>query len=118
MATSQPARARSAAATSMPARRRFSWTPYLFILPHLIFFAAFLAYPFFYGIYISLFNFDFLRPEFRPFVGFENYANLLFNRGSIQFSDFWHAVGNTALFLLYSVPPLVIFALLLAVLLN
>jgi multiple sugar transport system permease protein len=99
-------------------RRSFSWTPYLFILPHLIFFIAFLGYPFFYGIYISLFNFDFLRPEFRPFVGFENYANLLFNRESIQFSDFWDAVGNTAWFLLYSVPPLVIFALLLAVLLN
>jgi multiple sugar transport system permease protein len=118
MATSQPARASATAATSMPARRRFSWTPYLFILPHLIFFAAFLGYPFFYGIYISLFNFDFLRPEFRPFVGFENYANLLFNRNSIQFTDFWHSVGNTGWFLLYSVPPLVICALLLAVLLN
>jgi multiple sugar transport system permease protein len=118
MATSQPARARSAAAASTVVRRGFSWTPYLFILPHLIFFAAFLAYPFFYGIYISLFNFDFLRPEFRPFVGLENYANLLVNRESIQFTDFWGAVGNTARFLLYSVPPLVIFALLLAVLLN
>jgi multiple sugar transport system permease protein len=118
MATSQPARVQSTAATNTATRRRFSWTPYLFILPHLIFFAAFLAYPFFYGIYISLFNFDFLRPEFRPFVGLENYANLLVNRNSIQFSDFWHAVGNTAWFLLYSVPPLVIFALLLAVLLN
>jgi multiple sugar transport system permease protein len=119
MATSQPARATRVAATNVPARRQqFSWTPYLFILPHLIFFAAFLAYPFFYGIYISLFNFDFLRPEFRPFVGFENYANLLFNRNSIQFGDFWHSVGNTGWFILYSVPPLVILALGLAVLLN
>jgi len=119
MATSQPARATRAAATNVPARRQqFSWTPYLFILPHLIFFIAFLGYPFFYGIYISLFNFDFLRPEFRPFVGLENYNNLLFNRESIQFADFWGAIGNTARFLLYSVPPLVIFALLLAVLLN
>jgi multiple sugar transport system permease protein len=40
------------------------------------------------------------------------------NRTSIQFADFWAAVGNTAWFLLYSVPALVIFALLLAVLLN
>jgi len=118
MATSQPVRTRSAPATATTTRRRFSWTPYLFILPHLIFFAAFLAYPFFYGIYISLFNFDFLRPEFRPFVGLENYNNILFNGSSIQFADFWHSVGNTAWFLLYSVPPLVIFALLLAVLLN
>jgi multiple sugar transport system permease protein len=99
-------------------RKQFGFTPYLFILPHLIFFTAFLAYPFFYGIYISLFNFDFLRPEFRPFVGLENYNNILFNRGSIQFSDFWKAIGNTGVFILYSVPPLVVGALVLAVLLN
>lgn len=118
MATSQSARAGSAAATSTATRRRFSWTPYLFILPHLIFFTAFLAYPLFYGLYISLFTFDFLRPEFRPFVGLQNYADLLVNRGSVQFSDFWRAVGNTGWFILYSVPPLVFFALVLAVLLN
>jgi multiple sugar transport system permease protein len=92
-------------------------TPYLFILPHLIFFAAFLAWPFFYGIYISLFEFDFLRPEYRPFVGLGNYANL-FDRSSLQFTDFWRSMWNTAQFVLYSVPPLVLLALGLAVLLN
>lgn len=97
---------------------RFSWMPYLFILPHLIFFVAFLAWPFFYGIFISLFRFDFLRPDNRPFVGLQNYADLIINRNSIVFSDFWRSMGNTAWFVLYSVPPLVIFALLLAVLLN
>jgi multiple sugar transport system permease protein len=90
----------------------------LFILPHLIFFLGFLAYPFFRGIYISLFRYDVLRPENRPFVGLENYTNLLTNRSSIQFSDFWRALSNTAEFVLYSVPPLVIVALILAVLLN
>src|SRR5215216_5911734 len=104
MATSQPVGAQRTATTNTATRRRYSFTPYLFILPHLIFFTAFLAYPFFYGIYISLFNFDFLRPEFRPFVGLENYANLLINRDSIQFNDFWRSVGNTAVFILYSVP--------------
>ncbi|WP_029214463.1 carbohydrate ABC transporter permease [Kallotenue papyrolyticum] len=99
-------------------RRAFQLTPYLFILPHLIFFSAFLAWPFFYGIYISFFSFDFLRPEYRPFVGLENYANILINRNSIQFHDFWRAMGNTGWFLLYSVPPLVGLALVLAVLLN
>lgn len=109
---------RTATVPTATTGRRFSWTPYLFVLPHLIFFLAFLAWPFFYGIYISLFNFDFLRPDNRPFVGLQNYANLLFNRSSIQFGDFWRAMGNTGWFLLYSVPPLVIMALVLAVLLN
>lgn len=105
-----------AVATVQP-KRRFNLTPYLFILPHLIFFSAFLAWPFVYGLYISFFEFDFLRPEHRPFVGFENYINL-FDSGSIQFDDFWRAMGNTGEFLLWSVPPLVLLALLLAVLLN
>lgn len=117
MATTQSAPAATAAARSAPQRSRFSWTPYLFILPHLIFFSAFLAWPFFYGIYISLFDFDFLRPEYRPFVGLRNYQNL-FDPSSLQFADFWRAMGNTAEFILYSVPPLVLIALVLAVLLN
>ncbi|GAB4208563.1 MAG: sugar ABC transporter permease [Roseiflexaceae bacterium] len=91
--------------------------PYLFVLPHLVFFAAFLGWPLVYGIYISLFDFDFLRPEYRPFVGLGNYQNL-FTPGSIQFAEFWRAMGNTGVFVLWSVPPLVVMALVLAVLLN
>ncbi len=98
-------------------RRRSNLIPYLFILPHLIFFSAFLAYPFFYGIYISLFRFDYLRPENRPFVGLQNYLNL-FTPGSVQFTDFWRSMVNTGEFILWSVPPLVGLALILAVLLN
>ena len=100
-----------------PKNRRFSLTPYLFILPHLIFFTAFLGWPLFYGIYISLFNFDFTLPSYRPFVGLQNYQNL-FNPLSLQYRDFWDALQNTGIFMLWSVPPLVILALLLAVLLN
>ena len=100
-----------------PKKRRVSLTPYLFVLPHLIFFAAFLGWPLFYGIYISLFNFDFTLPSYRPFVGLQNYQNL-FNPLSLQYRDFWDALKNTGIFMLWSVPPLVILALLLAVLLN
>src|SRR5919199_381121 len=110
-------RARVAAPIQATSGKAFNWTPYLFILPHLVVFAAFLGWPFFYGLYISLFNFDFLRPEFRPFVGLQNYANL-FTPSSVQFSDFWRAMTNTGWFVLCSVPPLVVVALVLAVLLN
>jgi multiple sugar transport system permease protein len=98
-------------------RGRVPLAPYLFVLPHLIFFAAFLGWPLFYGIYISLFNFDFTLPSFRPFVGLQNYQNL-FNPLSLQYRDFWDALKNTGIFMLWSVLPLVILALLLAVLLN
>src|SRR5215216_7255910 len=99
------------------AQKRISIVPYLFIAPHLLFFAAFLAWPFFYGVYLSLFRFDFLQPNNRPFVGLKNYANL-FNPESVQFDKFWNALGNTGEFILWSVLPLVGIALLLAVLLN
>ncbi|HUF38112.1 MAG TPA: sugar ABC transporter permease [Anaerolineales bacterium] len=103
--------------TARGRKRRFDLTPYLFISPHLVFFTVFLAWPFFYGIYISLFEFDFLRPERRPFLGLENYLNL-FDPTSIQFTDFWRAMGNTGEFVIWSLPPLVGLALLLAIVLN
>jgi len=104
-------------ANSAVFRPRRKATPYLFILPHFVFFAAFLLWPFFRGIYTSLFEYDFLRPERRPFVGLENYRNLI-DSGSVQYDDFWRSMRNTGEFLVWSVPPLVIIALFLAVLLN
>jgi multiple sugar transport system permease protein len=104
-------------AGSATRKKKVSIVPYLFITPHLLFFAAFLGWPFLYGIYISLFRFDFLQPDNRPFVGLKNYANL-FDPESVQFDKFWNALSNTGEFILWSVLPLVGIALLLAVLLN
>ena len=98
-------------------RKNFDWVPYLFILPHLIFFAVFAGFPFFLGLVISLFEYDFLRPEATRFVGLQNYANL-FTSGSIEFPVFWNVLGNTFEFVLISVPLLVIIPLALALLLN
>jgi multiple sugar transport system permease protein len=116
---SAQAPAAKATAIGPPAvrRRRFNLTPYLFILPHTIFFVLFLAWPFFFGIYTSLFEFDFLRPERRPFVGLENFFDL-FNPQTFQFTSFWRSMRNTGEFILWSVAPLVIIAVFLAVLLN
>ena len=115
--TSQAAAAKSLEATAAVRRRGFNFTPYLFILPHLIFFALFLAWPFFFGIFTSLFEFDFLRPERRPFIGLENYTRLV-EPATIQAANFWRSMRATVTFMIVSVPPLVIFAVFLAVLLN
>jgi multiple sugar transport system permease protein len=98
-------------------RKKVSLTPYLFILRHLIFFTAFIGYPFFNGLWISLHSFDYLRPAATRFIGLQNYINL-FSPGTLKFNEFWNAMGNTFEFVLMSVPFLVIFPLLLAVLLN
>jgi multiple sugar transport system permease protein len=98
-------------------KRRTSLIPYLFILPHLICFAIFIGYPFFSGLYISLLQYNFLRPDLTEFVGLQNYINL-FTPGSPQYQAFWNALGNTIEFVVYSVPLLVVLPLGLALLLN
>ena len=92
------------------------YVPYLFILPHFIFFGLFIGWPFLLGIWISLHDFDFLRVE-QPFVGLHNFA-VLFTPGSIHFTRYWGSLWNTIFFVLISTPTLVIVGLLLAVLLN
>lgn len=117
MLTQVPTRDVSSAAGVRSRTHRFKWTPYLFILPHLIFFAIFIVYPLFNGLFVSLFRYDYLQPETNAFVGLQNYINL-FTPSTVEFPEFWNALGNTGQFVVYSVPLLVIIPLLLAVLLN
>lgn len=98
-------------------RRRFPFQPYLFILPHLLLFGVFVAYPFISGLYISLLHYDYLRPDLTQFVGLQNYSDL-FNSSFVEYHAFWTSLGNTITFVIYSVPPLVIIPLGLALLLN
>jgi multiple sugar transport system permease protein len=98
-------------------KRKFPWTAYLFILPHLIFFLTFIGWPFISGLWISLHRYDIATPRSNKFIGLDNYTNL-FTEGKVGFHEFWNALFNTIEFVLYSVPPLVILPLLLAVLLN
>jgi multiple sugar transport system permease protein len=98
-------------------RRRFDWIPYAFILPHLIFFVIFAGFPFVLGLFISLFQYDFLRPEAMRFVGIDNYA-ALFTPGTVDYPVFWNALINTFEFVAMSVPLLIIIPLFLALMLN
>ncbi len=98
-------------------RARFDWVPYAFILPHLIFFVIFVGFPFVLGLIISLFQYDYLRPEATRFVGIENYVNL-FTPGTVEYPVFWNALINTIEFVLMSVPLLIIIPLGLALMLN
>jgi multiple sugar transport system permease protein len=91
-------------------------TPYLFLAPFLTLFTVFVLFPGVLGIWISLHNWDFLLPN-KPFVGAENYLNL-FDSSSVQFESFWSSMRATAIFVVISVPFLVVLPLLLAMLLH
>jgi multiple sugar transport system permease protein len=91
------------------------YTPWLFVLPHLVLFTLFIAVPFALGIWISVHDSTALREG--PFVGTRNFERLL-DPDSIFFGRFWQTVWNTVLFVLISTPVLVLTGLALALALN
>jgi cellobiose transport system permease protein len=102
--------------TGLPWRHRLTrldvkYSPYVFIAPFFLLFAAVGLFPLLYTAYVSLFDWE-LGGDEHPFVGLENYATLLAD------SQFWNAMFNTiSIFVLSSVPQMIV-AVLLAALLN
>ena len=105
-------------------RTRTSWlvlnesnplVPYLFLLPHALFFAVFIVYPVGFGLYVSVHQWDLLSGV-SPFVGLKYYVQI-FDGSSPQYQFFWRTLLNTTFFTVVSVPLLVATALGLALLL-
>lgn len=92
------------------------WTPYLFLAPYLVLFGVFVLAPAVSAIWISLHDWDYLLPG-KPFVGLENFTEL-FSENSPTGGYFWQSMRATGQFTLYSVPPLVIIPLAVAIMLN
>lgn len=83
----------------------------LFLAPSILLFSIFLFYPLFRTIYYSFYLTD-IHGEAKLFVGLENYQYL--------FSDpaFYKSIKSTLLFVLYTVPTSIVFALFLALIAN
>jgi multiple sugar transport system permease protein len=102
-------------ARRLASRRRPQWSTgrggLWFVLPFLLVYAAFILWPLLYGLGLSLFDTSLVRPGSR-FVGLANYARL--------FSDpeVWRTLGITLLFTAGSTVPLVVVALVMAVLVD
>ena len=81
------------------------------LAPSILLFSIFLFYPLFRTIYYSFYLTD-IHGEANLFVGLENYQYL--------FSDptFYKSIKSTLLFVLYTVPTSIIFALFLALIAN
>lgn len=84
----------------------------LFASPYLALFAVFLLYPLVKGLYMSLFEWNFLTPSESTFIGMGNYVRL------IEDPAFWNALWNTLEFVGLSVPLIVGLSLILALGLN
>nr|MBI2904381.1 sugar ABC transporter permease [Chloroflexota bacterium] len=92
--------------------RRFSATPYLFILPGMLFFLVFLLYPLVEAFRISLYDWKIMPGAVSTFVGLDNYLR--------AFKDdvFWIALRNTVLYTVVTVPAQMVLAMLVAVLVD
>lgn len=100
---------------SASAARR-SWTPWAFLAPYLLLFLGFVLLPIGLGLWISLHDWDFTLPG-KPFVGLDNYV-ALFDSDSVQFNQFWNAMQATGIFVLFSVPLLLVVPLAVAMVMN
>jgi len=78
---------------------------YLFVLPYLVLFAAFVIVPLGFGLGLSFLRWEMLSPQPPKLVGMANYAEALND------SYFWMALRATGLFVLLTVPLKVVFAL-------
>jgi ABC-type sugar transport system permease subunit len=78
--------------------RRFSTTPYLFLVPALALIGVFVLYPIISVIYYSFTEYDISRPP--VWIGLENYQNLVVD------PTFWLALTHSIVYLL--VTPILI----------
>jgi multiple sugar transport system permease protein len=90
--------------------------PWLFLAPYLVLFLVFVVAPIVYGLWISLHLYDYTLPG-KPFVAAQNYVDLV-TPGSLTFSVFWNAMQATAIFTVFSVPLLLVFPLMIALVMN
>jgi ABC-type sugar transport system permease subunit len=103
--------ARRATAPRADHGRLWRWlTPYAFISPNLVLFSAFSFFPLLYAFYISFHDWSLIGDA--EYAGLANYRRLL---GDVQF---WHALMNTIVYAVASVPTTMALGLLAAVALN
>ena len=90
---------------------RYRFSPYLYLIPSLIFLVAFTYYPIFSAIYISLHEWNLFSPQ-PYFIGLENY------RMMADDPLFWRVVRNTLVYVAGTIPITMLIALIMAILLN
>lgn len=99
-------------ATALRQRRRSSLTPYLFILPGALLFGTFILYPIFQAAQMSLYDWNILRGAASEFIGLDNYLR------AFEDDRFWLSLGNSGIYMLFTVPPQIVLGLAVAMLLR
>ncbi|MEJ8305402.1 sugar ABC transporter permease [Saccharibacillus sacchari] len=97
-------------------KKKLSLAPAFFVGPHLILFLVFVVIPTIYGIYASFTQWNLAGSP--NWVGFANYNTILFDTSSTFHTQFFNGLKNTLLFVIFTVPPLIVLPLMIAVALS
>jgi multiple sugar transport system permease protein len=100
----------------MPMKKKFNWSPVFFVGPHVILFIVFILLPTIYGIYASFTKWNLMNDP--VWVGLDNYKTILFDTKSTFHTQFNNGLKNTLIFVLLSVPILIVIPLMVAVALE
>lgn len=100
----------------MPMKKKLNLAPAFFVGPHVILFAVFIFLPTLYGIYASFTKWNLMNGP--VWVGLDNYKTILFDSSSTFHTQFNNGLKNTLIFVLLSVPLLIVIPLLVAVALE
>ncbi|HIY57943.1 MAG TPA: sugar ABC transporter permease [Candidatus Tetragenococcus pullicola] len=96
--------------------KKINWKPLIYIGPHLLLFLIFIVLPTVYGIYISMTKWNLIGDP--QWVGLDNYKTILFDKDSTFYFQFHNGLKNTLIFVLISVPLMIIIPLLIAIALE
>lgn len=87
-------------------KRASKLTPYLFILPFLLFYVVFFFYPAIYSLILSFFSYK--GYESARFIGLQNFVNLF------TYGTMWQSLANTLFYFVFSFVPVMVLSFLLA----
>ena len=96
--------------------KKINFSPIFFVGPHIVLFLVFILLPTIFGIYASFTKWNLVGDP--VWVGLDNYRTILFNEDSTFYHQFYNGMKNTFLFVLISVPLMIIIPLLIAVALE
>ncbi|MBO0995652.1 carbohydrate ABC transporter permease [Bacillus sp. SD088] len=96
--------------------KKLNWSPLFFVGPHVILFAVFIFLPTIYGIYASFTKWNLINDP--VWVGLQNYKTILTSTDSTFHFQFTNGLKNTLIFVVLSVPLLIVIPLMVAVALE
>jgi len=98
---------------SRTVKKKLNLAPVYFLTPHIILFLVFILLPSIYGIYASFTKWNLINDP--SWVGLDNYKTILFDQDSTFHKQFLNGMKNTLIFVVISVPLMIVIPLMIAV---